>query len=242
MSLEKVTLYVTKDYDIFKIKNINRPRDEGHVAQLKRMIEENGNLTSDLPVKCDHNMYVVDGQHTIWALQELGYPVYYTKSETLGADSIIRQINIGRKNWSWQDYASSYAKGDNKNYKILLDFYEGFNFNFSILDLYTNGGKRTDTHSYQNGEYKVLDKALAFKLLTQLAEIRDVLPFGMSNGLAASLYDVMTHPNYDHIKLINKLTKYGTQLHEWRRKEDWIRNIEDIYNINQPEATKVRFF
>lgn len=236
-----IDLHVTTDYEIFKKIKGNRPVDKQHVAQLKRKIENEGNLTSEFPVNLNENMEVIDGQNRILALQELGYPVYYTISE--GASlATVRQINIGRKNWSWSDYASSFASEGNPHYKDLLDFHEAFNFPFSTLVRYCYGGKRIAVSEYQSGDFKVLDKGMTFKLLNQLVELREVLPFPLTGSVASALYDIQTHPDYDHKRMLKKLTTHGSQLHEWRQKKDWLRNLEDIYNLGYGEAGEVRFF
>jgi len=237
----QIELHVTKDYSLFNLMSGNRPIDTKHVTKLKRKIEQEGNLTSEFPVNLNEKMEVIDGQHRILALKELGYPVYYTI--TKGANlSVVRQINVGRKNWSWKDYAESFAAEHNPFYRDLLDFSEAFGFNFSTIDRYTNGGKRTFINDYQNGEYKVLDKGLSFKLFNNLAGVKEALPFAVTTGFAAAMYDILTHPEYDQKRMLDKLTKYGVQLKEWSKKADWLRNIEDVYNIGQTEATRVRFF
>lgn len=238
---EVIELHVTKEYDLFNLMTGNRPIDTAHVSQLKRKIENEGNLTSEFPVNVNEKMEVIDGQHRIIALKELGYPIYYTISE--GANlSTVRQINVARKNWSWIDYAESFAAEGNPFYRDLLDFSEAFGFNFSTLDRYTNGGKRTFVNDYQAGEYKVLNKGLSFKLFNELTTVKEALPFAVTTGFSAAMYDILTHPDYDQKRMVDKLTKYGVQLKEWTKKKDWLRNIEDVYNIGQTEATRVRFF
>lgn len=238
---KEVRLYVTKDYDTFKTLTGNRPLDKLHVARLRRKIEKEGNLTSEFPVNVNENLEIVDGQHRVAALQELGYPVYYTVSEGAGL-STVRQVNMARRNWSWQDYANSFAADGNPHYKDLLDFSEAFKFNNTILITYTHAGTKMSVSDFQGGDYKVLDKALSFKLFNQLSEIRDALPFVLTGSLGRAFYDILTHPEYDHKRMVDKLTKYGAQLHEWRIKKDWMRNLEDVYNIGQTESTRVRFF
>jgi hypothetical protein len=69
------------------------------------------------------------------------------------------------------------------------------------------------------------------------------MPFSVTSRLAEALYEVMTHPEYDHKRMIDKITKYGgSQLREWRTVKDWARNLEDVYNLGQGQATRVRFF
>lgn len=234
-------LLVTTQYDKFKYLKGNRQVDPKHVATIRAKIEKEGNLTSEFPVTVNERMEVIDGQNRIAALSELNYPVYYVISKGSSL-ATVRMINVARYNWSWRDYAYSYASEGNVHYRDLLDFVDAFGFSFSIVDLYTNGGKRTQLAEYQDGEYKVLDRGQAYTLLSQLSDIREAMPFRIMAGAAKALFGIMTSPDYDHKRMLNKLTKHGSQLREWRSVKDWLRGFEDMYNLGQPETTKVRFF
>ena len=58
----------TTDYTRFKKTRGNRPVDEAHVAQLKKLIAD-----KDLydPIRVNKNMEVIDGQHTLEARKQL---------------------------------------------------------------------------------------------------------------------------------------------------------------------------
>ena len=60
--------FETTDYSKFKKTRGNRPVDEAHVQQLKKLIEE-----KDLydPIRVNKNMEVIDGQHTLEARKQL---------------------------------------------------------------------------------------------------------------------------------------------------------------------------
>jgi hypothetical protein len=235
-------LFVTKDYSIFKTLKGNRVLDKHHIYRLKNKIEAEGNLTSEFPVNLNDNYEIIDGQHRIEALKELNFPVYYTISE--GASlATVRQVNIARKNWNWYDYAQSFAAEGNRHYQDLLHFYDAFKFNYRILLGYSSGGKRIHNVVYQEGEFKILDRGMTFGLLNRLSEIRETLPFPtITNQLGSAFYDILNHPDYDHDRMVKKLTANGSQLHEWRKKADWLRNLEDIYNYGYSDENKTRFF
>jgi CHAD domain-containing protein len=74
-------------------------------------------------------------------------------------------------------------------------------------------------------------------------EIRETLPFPtINNQLGSAFYDILNHPDYDHDRMVKELTANGSQLHEWRKKADWLRNLEDIYNYGYSDENKTRFF
>jgi hypothetical protein len=64
--------FETTEYTKFKKARGNRPVDEGHVKQLKKLIAE-----KDLydPIRVNKDMEVIDGQHTLQARKELDLKV-----------------------------------------------------------------------------------------------------------------------------------------------------------------------
>jgi hypothetical protein len=56
------------------------------------------------------------------------------------------------------------------------------------------------------------------------------------------MHAVMTNTNYEHKRMMHKFVTFGSSLQKWSSVEDYMRNIEDIYNNAQPESTRVRLF
>ena len=88
--------FQTKDYDIFQIIEGNRPVDEKHVKQLISNMTKYGNLTPNFPIVVNEAIEVIDGQHRIAALKELGWPVFYQVQADLGLDT-VQGINQASK-------------------------------------------------------------------------------------------------------------------------------------------------
>ena len=60
--------FETRDYSMFKKVRGNRPVDQAHVKQLKKLIAEKDLMD---PIRVNSNIEVVDGQHTLQARKEL---------------------------------------------------------------------------------------------------------------------------------------------------------------------------
>lgn len=104
----------TKLYDIFRMKKENREINYNKVASLKSKLIENGRQI--VPIICNKEMEVIDGQHRLAALKELGWEVMYYVDEAVTVNDLI-SINNTQKNWGLMDFIHFYASTGNETYK-----------------------------------------------------------------------------------------------------------------------------
>ncbi len=119
--------FETTDYSKFKKARGNRPVDEGHVNQLKKLIAE-----KDLydPIRVNQNMEVVDGQHTLQARKELDLKVPYIIINSDDPLDVAR-LNTGRRNWSMEAYLNHHCARNKMDYKICKSKMDQFGINIS---------------------------------------------------------------------------------------------------------------
>lgn len=103
----------TRMYDIFRFKKENREINYNKVASLKSKLIENGRQI--VPIICNREMEVIDGQHRLEALKELGWEVTYYVDESVTVNDLI-SINNTQKNWGLMDYIHFYASSGNDTY------------------------------------------------------------------------------------------------------------------------------
>lgn len=103
----------TRYYEIFKFKKENREINLNKVASLKSKLIENGRQI--VPIICNREMEVIDGQHRLEALKELGWEVMYYVDEAVTVKDLI-SINNTQKNWGLLDYMHYYASTGNDTY------------------------------------------------------------------------------------------------------------------------------
>lgn len=243
----------TKDYKQFKLLPGNRPVDPGHVQELVRALTEKGNLTNHFPLVVNEKMEVIDGQHRLKALEELGWSFCYRVQEGLTIET-VRNINSAQKNWSWKDYANSYTALGNDNYKRFLELYKEYNQGFHVLALYAgiNRDKQEkNSLKYMSGElvFTPEDKerassrlAMAGEIITILAEKQTEIRVN-NNLILRALYTIMQSPNYDHDRMVHKATNYGSRIKIYGLAKDQLRALEDLYNFNMKDGSEpVRLF
>lgn len=242
-------VYMTKDYGFFKVMGANRNVDTIHVKQLQRLMLQNGNLTGEFPIIVDKEGYVVDGQHRLAALTEMGWEVGYRVEETATIET-VRAINQGNRNWSWRDVADSYAKQGNQNYSWFLSFVDQYGLKFDpalmvVVNSSVGGGGLRATNSYRSrffgGNLEILDKARAHDVGRQITEISRMVQLD-NNDFTKSLATLMRSPHYDHERMLNKMRQQGETLPTKARVSEYNRLIEDIFNFGFSEGNRLRLF
>lgn len=231
----------TVDYDQFVVLKGNRRVNPRHVARLTKKMTKEGNLTEIFPIVVNEKMEVIDGQHRMTALKQLGWPVFYETKKGLTIDT-VQALNTGTQNWTWFDYAWSFSQQGNENYTRFLNLWDHFNLPFSLLLYYTginDGGHRNSR--FHLGEFEFENQKRTFNLLTQFVEVSEAASHS-TGKFAQAMYDIMQLPDYDHKRMVDKMGKYGGDLKGYTNKLDYMRAIEDIYNTYVGEASRVRLF
>lgn len=233
--------YISEDYDKFKWLGGNRNVDKKHVQKLVHSIETRGNLTDQFPIVVNERYEILDGQHRFEALKELGEPIVYIIKPKVGINE-VRDINTTHRNWTWLDYARSYADLGNEDYEQILSLYEEYGQAFSVLMVYTGGTEnRSRSSEFYDGRYEVDDYAHARKLLGMLKEAQQAAS-NVSRPLSIALKSIFEQPRYNHERMLKKLRKYSEMLEHAHNIKEYRRALEDIYNKGQRAGTIERLF
>jgi hypothetical protein len=235
-------VYETRYYGMFKQLPGNRAVDKTHVKQLIRHMADAGNLTNSFPIVINENGEVIDGQHRLEALKTLGWPVCYRKQLGLNITT-VRQINAAQKNWSWKDYAASFAELGKKDYEWFLKLNEKYGYGYSVLTAYcgAKNDREGKSNSFRLGEFRVENKSRTEKLLAQFDSVtaasgHEGKPFAMA------MLKVMEHPAYDHSRMLTKMKYQGSNMKHYSNITDYLRAIEEVYNWKVREGNEERLF
>ena len=146
--------FETTDYSKFKKARGNRPVDEAHVNQLKKLIAD-----KDLydPIRVNQNMEVIDGQHTLQARKELDLKVPYIIINSDDPLDVAR-LNTGRKNWSMEAYLNHHCARNKMDYRICRNKMNQYGINVSeaivLLLKQCSLWNRIST-DFKTGEFKI---------------------------------------------------------------------------------------
>lgn len=241
--VENIPLYSTKEYTQFKVLEGSREVQDRHVSALAKKLS-NKNLMKEFPVIVNEKMEVIDGWHRIKACEILGFPVYYQVKPHLNSDDMT-QINTGMRNWTWKDFAESFATRGNTNYKEFLQLFEDYGntrFNVGLIycgvrdtraKLAKDGSlSLTPRRIFTDGNLEVKNYKLAQKLLGQLDDIVEASQVN-SRELAIALYSFMRTPDYDHVRMVDHVRQYGSVLKTCYSTTDFLYELDKIYKTHR---------
>ncbi len=244
--LSNTNIINTKNYDQFKKLKGNRPNDPAKVKRLINNMMNVGNLTAEFPIVVNEYMEVIDGQHRLEALKNLGWPVGYRVQNGLTLDT-VRGINQAGSNWGWLDYTYSFTETgtpeQKDQYGRFLNLYKHFGYGYTVLSTYCGWGEkgRIKNILFTQGEMVIPNHEHTFKLLKQYQEVSKALNHQTSR-FAKAMYKIMHNPEYDHKQMVNKAMMYEQEIPMQGTLEGYMRLIEHIYNRHQAEDKRVRLY
>jgi hypothetical protein len=240
-----MNILTTENYSLFKRINGNRQISKTHVKKLQDSIADDPSLAIATPILVNDKMQVLDGQHRLEAMKKLKLPISYFVVKGLTLPH-VQAINSATKTWSPVDYARSYSELGNKHYDIYLDFKRQYSLTHSILLVYLTGTGRhsagNTTPAFKKGKFISGDVKKAHLLCSQLLEVGKYYPKFENRSFALAFQKVATSPKYDHKRMISKLSAYGKKITDSPYMEDYIRQLEKIYNNHMAIENRVRLF
>ena len=141
----------TEDYSIFKTMKGNRELRGRHIICLELAISQSLDRISCYPILVNENMEIIDGQHRLQALRNLGQPVYYMIAEGMRLKD-TQALNAISRGWSPIDYALSYSVLGNKAYDLYLKLKERFGLNHDVLITYIGGDVKVPRIAFIDGK------------------------------------------------------------------------------------------
>jgi ASC-1-like (ASCH) protein len=231
----------TEDYNLFKRMEGNRTLNKAHVSRLAISFAENPELAAASPIIVNGNNEVVDGQHRLQALINLGLPVYYHQVGNLDLRS-VQVLNSATKNWNPVDYARSFSEMGNENYKTYLEFKFKYHLTHEVLVQVLTQGKRLDSAIFTRGKFKVKNLTIAHRVSQQLVDIRQYYKRGDKKVFASAFMRISLTPEYDHKRMIAKVKQFNSFFQDSPNVEEYMRQLEKIYNHHVRDNERVRFF
>lgn len=154
-------IYVTKDYEKFKILPCNRKIT--HITKFSRSLERSNKLYVH-PIIVNKDLYIIDGQHRWTYAKLMLLPVYYVVDEFFVIEDLIHHNNTS-SNWIAHDFCEFYAtyEGDGissdtkKAYQICKNICEEFNMqNDLFLNCFQSlTTKQTRTKVFKEGKLRL---------------------------------------------------------------------------------------
>jgi len=104
---KRFTSHVTKDYSVFKTPAYQRELNKNYVDKIKKSLRETGQIEQ---ITVDQQGNIIDGQHRVEALKQLGMPVWYCINHALSNDTnssgACKDANNVSNKWGIMSYVN----------------------------------------------------------------------------------------------------------------------------------------
>jgi len=234
-------LYETTEYGVFTLDSKNRPINEGKVHSFMNYFKTGKFFMKEFPAIVDENFIILDGQHRYEACRRLSLPFFFRLSHELTLDNVVDvQVNAG---WTTNDYLHAFVKQGNQDYIVLQRFVKRYNMPASLAVLLLEGRRVSlGKAGFYDVTFAIKNEEKGHKRAQAIQEIGALtkqLHKDKSFGLA--MIDIMNNPEYDHKRMMDQMTKYHTLMQRHVSSQNYIRNLEEVYNYRLQEKNRVRF-
>lgn len=236
----------TADYDKFSLIASNRDIYKPHVQKLVNSFEQHPDIARTRPILVNERYEIIDGQHRYEALKELKKPIYYIIERGLTIQDAQR-LNSVQRNWTVADFARSFALTGNEQYIQYLELMEEYQFPHMVLMAYAAGYQRhAATRDFKEGRFKLMkDRKTMRQRLDMLKELTAVYPPTLKSGqLCMALLEAFKNETFDWEHFYEKFKNFGeAQLSNFTgTRNDWLRQLENIYNRYTDRDQQIRLF
>jgi len=239
--------FETTDYSKFKKARGNRPVDEGHVKQLKKLI-----AAKDLydPIRVNKNMEVIDGQHTLQARKELELKVHFIILDSDDPLDVAR-LNTGRRNWSLEHYLDHHCARQKRDYQICKNKMNqyGLNVGEAIVLLLKNATiwNRISTE-FKTGDFKIPAGGIENidRVGAQLMQLRkffhgmDDTKRRLKRSFVYAYIVVDKHPMFEFSRFKKACASRSSWFLTGTSTKDYVIIIEKIYNAGLTTKKKIK--
>lgn len=226
----------TEDYSTFGL-SVNRSVSASRVRTLIESIKKEG---LQVPIVATRRGTVVDGQHRLAALMELGYPVPYLVSTAWKGHEHTAVINNSQKSWNTENWAEFRASQGNKTVQEALTLASEYK-----LKAAESGGKITLTTALEmisanasnvtaqlkNNTFKY-DREIGDEIFDMLLIIAEH-PSGMKNSfnqkMVRALKMLKADLGYINKKAIARMAQRNF-IQTYNNEGDMYKYIKKIYN------------
>lgn len=232
----KFEVGTTKDYGLFKFFNYNRAIKRANLKAIKKAIQKRGLI---MPILVTNEFKVIDGQHRLLALQELGMEVHYVIAHDYISNDVEEVNNVG-KNWDIKARVNNLAQHGNVNFIELLNMHKEWVHTFSegtINDAFFKIGIISST-AIRNKSYAI-DKNLGTEVLENAIIMSEIVPKATQNKFVRALKSVMvSNANFDIDTLRYKAE--NRRLNVYNNESEIKEEIIEVYNYRTRENKRIK--
>lgn len=242
ISLKDTEVMETMEYSVFILDKKNRPINEEKVKSFMREFKKGRFYMKEFPAIVNENFVILDGQHRFDACRQMQLPFLFRLTDKLTIDNVIDiQSNAG---WSTMDYVHAYIKQEKQDYIVLYRFMNRYKLTATsaVYLLRNNFAVGLLKCGFYEGNFVVVNETKAHKFAKMINEIQDLISIrATQKNFVIAVAKSMSTPDFNDKRMIEQMTKYGSLMKQQVTTDDFIRNLELVYNYHLAQINKARF-
>lgn len=205
---------LTNNYEMFKFRRENRELNYNKVSSLKSILLNDGRQI--MPIICNTEMEIIDGQHRFQALKELNWDIMYYIDPAVTSKDLI-SINNTQKNWGMADYVHYYASLGNRTYYNLESIWKKYDdIPLKAILAAVSGGRYIKERYVKNGDIEFTDEEFmqGEEALNFIREIKNAIRVKITGQSIFFYLMIKTYylNDIDRDKLFHAVvSRYGTE-------------------------------
>ena len=235
--------YKTDDYSIFDTHENNRPIHDD--VRLLDSLKKHGFAPSGA-IHCrkngDGKLKIIRGHHRFRYAKMLKIPIYYTVDDT--AFDLYELEGSSMQKWSSMDFLYSRARSGDKVYKELLAYQRKHNLPLrAAASLFggESGGSCNKLRQVKTGTFQKGDQDHGNKVIEVINALdKHRLDFNRSGSFVKAVSLTIRIPDLSYTELLHRTSKYGAFLRRRANCQDYLEEIEALYNRNNKKALPIK--
>ena len=239
MSDNNSKVYSTTEYSKFKKLRGNRAINELHVRRLVEAIKEKD---LQIPIIVDQDMNVLDGQHRLDAYKIVGNPIFYIVKDRFVLQD-VRNVNSVARKWTLTEYLMSYCKLGKKDYQLLEWFHRTYEFGIAECVAMLNGKGYTNVailKEFRKGDFVIDDLEQGKTWAKNINACGEYFQYYKKGTFIKAMLHAMKHKDFKWSIFYKRLCNNSSKLKNQGSRNDFIVNIERIYNHGTANKSKIR--
>lgn len=206
-------MYVTRDYDKFKLIKGNRVLNRTKYLQLLKSMEIE---QLKIPITVNDKFEIIDGQHRYNACRELGLDLFYYVVEGYGIEQ-VKRANLVSSTWTKEDYLGLHVSDGLETYIEFSDLLLESGLNTSdLIKVYSKAQDKSQdqlAYEFENGTLsnEGIEKVKGF--LKSLKSF-EFFKFYKKRQFIAAFIKLYFDTRYDHARMVKRLSARAVVLEE----------------------------
>jgi hypothetical protein len=214
-------IYMTEDYDQFKVMEGNRNLNLRNLAKI-----EASSITKQLiiPIQVNSKMEIIDGQHRFYVWRKLSLPIYFIINPDYGLEE-VELANTSGALWDNNDFLNKHVTMKLPSYLTFEDLMMKYKLNIAdLIKLFAHYQKQSERHvvaQFQQGKFTDVGIEEVQAFLTSL-DLYAFFPWSRTKPFVRAYFKLYIHPRFNLERMIKQIELRKGQFVKYSTIDDYL--------------------